>query len=42
MNAEVWASIGTVVATLLLVVPGVAYAWYVLEQWIGGDRYPEV
>jgi ABC-type sulfate transport system permease component len=43
MNAEVWASIGTAIVTLLfVVVPGVVYAWYVLEEWIGGDRYPEV
>jgi len=42
MNAEVWASIGTVLATLLLVVvPGVVYAWYVLDTWIG-DGYPDV
>jgi hypothetical protein len=44
MNAEVWASIGTVIATLLfVVVPGVVYAWYVLDGWIGdGDGYPDV
>jgi hypothetical protein len=43
MNAEVWASVGTVIATLLfVVVPGVVYAWYVLEEWIGdGEGYPE-
>jgi hypothetical protein len=43
MSAEVWASIGTVVATLLfVVVPGVVYAWYVLDGWIGeGGSYPE-
>jgi hypothetical protein len=36
MNAEFWASIGTVVATLVLfVVPGLVYTWYVLEQMIG-------
>jgi hypothetical protein len=44
MSAEVWASIGTVVVTVfLVVVPGVVYAWYVLEGWIGSEsRYPEV
>jgi len=44
MNAEIWASIGTVLATLLfVVVPGVVYAWYVLDAWIGdGDGYPDV
>lgn len=35
MSAGAWASVGTVVATLLLVVPGLVYAWYVLERMIG-------
>jgi hypothetical protein len=40
MNAKIWATVGTI---LFLVVPGVAYAYYVLEDWIGGtDRYPDV
>ena len=35
MNVEIWASIGTVVATLVLViVPGLVYTWYVLEHII--------
>ena len=44
MSAEVWASIGTVIATLLFVVgPGVVYAWYVLDSWIGDSGgYPEM
>jgi hypothetical protein len=38
MNAEIWATIGTVVATLLLfIVPGLIYTWYALEHMIG-DR----
>jgi hypothetical protein len=38
MSAEIWASIGTIVATLvLLIVPGVVYTWYALEHLIG-DR----
>jgi hypothetical protein len=38
MDAEIWAWIGTTVATLLLVVaPGVLYAWYALEH-IAEDR----
>ncbi len=33
MNAEIWASVGTIVATLvLLVVPGLVYTWYALEH----------
>ncbi len=36
MNAELWSVVGTIVATgLFLVVPGVVYAWYVIEVWIG-------
>jgi hypothetical protein len=36
MNAEIWATIGTIVATLaLFVVPGLVYAWYALEHLIG-------
>jgi hypothetical protein len=38
MNAEIWASVGTVLVTVLLVVvPTIVYAYYVLEEWIG-DR----
>jgi hypothetical protein len=37
MNAEAWASIGTIVATLLLlVVPGVVYTWYAIEHMYRG------
>ena len=33
MNAEIWASIGTIVATLVfLLVPGLVYTWYALEH----------
>jgi hypothetical protein len=33
INADVWAIIGTTVATLvLLIVPGLVYAWYALEH----------
>jgi hypothetical protein len=36
MSAEIWATIGTIVATLLLViVPGLVYTWYALEHMIG-------
>ncbi len=35
MNTEVWAVLGTTIATLLfLILPGVVYAYYVLEHWI--------
>lgn len=39
MSAEAWASVGAIVATLVLVVvPGLVYAWYVLEQMIGDPK----
>ena len=35
MNAQVWAVLGTTIATLVfLILPGVVYAYYVLEHWI--------
>lgn len=38
MNAEIWASIGTIVATLLLfILPGLVYTSYALDHMIG-DR----
>jgi hypothetical protein len=44
MNAELWATVGTILGTILfLIVPGVVYAYYVLEGWIGSaDGYPDV
>jgi hypothetical protein len=36
-TAELWTLIGTTIATIVLLVPGVVYAWYVLERWIGDD-----
>jgi hypothetical protein len=44
VNAELWATLGTAVATLLLlVVPSVAYAYSVLEIWIDDEHsYPDV
>jgi len=36
-NAELWTLIGTTIATIVLLVPGLAYAWYVLERWIDDD-----
>lgn len=36
MTAEMWATVGTIVATLaLLVVPALVYTWYALEHLIG-------
>lgn len=44
MNAEIWATIGTIVATLLLfIIPGLAYTWYALEHLIDDkNSYPRV
>jgi len=38
MNIEIWCTVGTIIATLLLViVPGVVYSWYALE-YIGAQQ----
>lgn len=40
MNAEIWASIGTIVATVLfLLVPGLVYTWYALEHIGEGEPH---
>jgi hypothetical protein len=36
-SAEVWASIGTAIFTAVVLLPGIVYAWFVLESWIGDD-----
>ena len=43
-SADLWATVGTILGTILFViVPGIAYAYYVLEDWIGDtDMYPEM
>src|SRR5262249_35487689 len=39
MNAEIWASIGTIVATLVLfIIPPLIYTWYVLDHMIGDQK----
>ena len=39
MNAEIWATIGRIVATLVLfIVPGLIYTWYALEHLIDDKR----
>ena len=39
MDADVWASIGTIVATLVFfIIPGLVYTWYALEHVIGDKR----
>jgi hypothetical protein len=37
-SADVWALIGTSIVTAFLLVPGVVYAWYVLQGWIDDDK----
>jgi hypothetical protein len=37
-SGDLWALIGTSIVTLILLVPGVLYAWYVLEGRIGDDK----
>jgi hypothetical protein len=39
MNTEVWAVVGTSIATLLFfVLPALAYVYYVLEVWIDDNE----
>ena len=44
MNTEIWASIGTILATLVLfIVPALVYTWYALEHLIGDkNSYAQV
>jgi hypothetical protein len=44
MNIEIWASIATAVATLVLfIVPVLIYSWHVLEHMIDDEKsYPNV
>jgi hypothetical protein len=44
MDTETWAIVGAILGTILfLIVPGVAYTYSVLDDWIGSrDRYPDV
>ncbi len=34
MGTEFWAALGTSIATLMFLIPGLVYAYYVLESWI--------
>jgi hypothetical protein len=36
-TTELWTLIGTSIVFVFLLVPGVLYAWFVLEDWIGDD-----
>jgi hypothetical protein len=39
MSVEIWATIGTILGTVvLLVVPTLVFSWYALEQMIGDRR----
>jgi hypothetical protein len=44
MSAEIWAIVGTILATLaLFIVPGLFYTWYALEHLIDdGTSYERV
>jgi hypothetical protein len=42
-STELWTAVGTTIATAIFLVPGLVYAWYVLESWIGDrDSYERV
>lgn len=38
LNAQAWAIVATTIGTLILLVPGVVYTWYLLENWIDDDE----
>jgi hypothetical protein len=39
MNTELWATIGTILATFaLFIVPGLVHTWYGLEHVIGDKK----
>jgi hypothetical protein len=38
MSADLKAVIWTTIVFVVLLVPGLAYAWYVLEDWIDDDQ----
>jgi hypothetical protein len=39
MSAEIWETVGTILATLLfLIIPGLVYTWYALEHIGPGKR----
>jgi hypothetical protein len=43
LTADVWTVLATTVATVvLLLIPGIVYAYYVLDRWIDDDSYARV
>ena len=38
MSTELWAALGTTVAMLVLLIPGLVYAYYVLDSWIDNPQ----
>jgi uncharacterized membrane protein YjjB (DUF3815 family) len=38
MGTAFWAAVGTTIATLIVLVPGVVYAYYVLASWVEDPR----
>jgi hypothetical protein len=37
-SADAWTLIVSSIVTVLLLVPGVVYAWYLLEDWVDDDK----
>ena len=37
-SGDLWTVIGTTIASVVLLLPGVVYAWYALESWIDDDK----
>ena len=38
MSTDLWLGLATSIGTLILVIPGLLYAYYVLETWIGDPK----
>ena len=38
MSTDLWLWLATSTGTLILVIPGLLYAYYVLETWIGDPK----
>lgn len=43
LTSDFWALFWTTLVTVVfLLVPGILFAYYVLDEWIGGDSYARV
>ena len=38
MSTDLWLALGTTIATLVVLIPGVVFAYDVLDSWIGNPE----